>query len=167
MERPRRQSTTRHRPAATALVLVLALAGGGLLPAQVEQEDGDVTRAEAIAIVIQELIVPATRTRPVVAFLGRQPLAPGDAVWPFDQPELRREIAAPTWFAWIDDDPRALFAHDTRFVFIDVATGAVEVIEAEWWPVVNGESRFTSDEEWADLELVVYSELHRAPEGEW
>jgi hypothetical protein len=69
-------------------------------------------------------------------------------------------VAAPSWFAWIDDDPGAFFAHDTRFVLIDVVTGAVTVLASEWWPVVDGTSLWTDDDASRDREVVVYSERH-------
>lgn len=119
-----------------------------------------VTREDAISIIIYRHIVPPKLDKPVVAFLGRTLLHPGDAVWPDDEPTKRREIISPTWFSWIDDNPKAFFAHETRFVFIDAATGHTEVMPSEWWPVLNGESIWMSDMDWADKEIIIYSEIH-------
>lgn len=143
-------------------MLLLVSAAAVALPAAAapQGEPHAVSRQEAADIVVRRLVDPATLDRPVVAWLTREPLSPGAEVWPFDVPEETTTVERPTWFAWIDDHPQAFFAHPTRFVFIDAESGAVEVKQARWWPVLDGESLFMSREERTDLELIVYSELH-------
>lgn len=119
-----------------------------------------VTREDAVSTVVDRLIVPAVRERPAVAFLGRTMLPPGAQVEPFGAPEEQLRLHGYTWFAWIDDDPQAFFAHDGRFVLIDAVSGDVLIEPVEWWPVVDGESIWMDDGSWRDMELIVYSELH-------
>ena len=73
------------------------------------------------------------------------------------------QAAAPSWFGYIDDDATALFAHETRYVVIDVVSGAVTVVPQEWWPTLDGRSVFVDDDDRADRELVVYSDLVTEP----
>ena len=127
---------------------------------RVRYQGQTISRADAISIVIHRYIVPPTREWPVTAFLGRTLLNPGDAVWTDIDSTFRREIASPTWFSWINDDPQAFFSHPTRYLFIDATTGQTEVRPADWWPVLNGTPLWMSDEEWTDEALVIYSEVH-------
>ncbi len=96
-----------------------------------------ITREEAIEIVVEEVIAPATLDHDVMAFLTAEPLAAGDRIAPLGFPRQTETLASPAWFAWIDDEPDAEFAHPTRFVFIDAETGAHRVFEKEWSPVLN------------------------------
>jgi len=104
----------------------------------------DVTREEAIDIV-NGVISPATLDHEARAFLTMTPLAPGAVVAPFDEPTRAKTITAPTWFAYIDDEPDAFFAHKVRYVFIDAASGAVTVVAQQWWPEVDGATPFSRD----------------------
>jgi hypothetical protein len=120
-----------------------------------------VSRTAAIATLLQRHVVPPTLERAVTAYLSRSPLPAGAQVAPWDEPGAAHVVAAPSWFAWIDDEPQAFFAHPTRFVLIDVVTGAVTVLPSEWWPVVDGASLWNDDEAWRDNDVLVYSERHR------
>jgi hypothetical protein len=62
-----------------------------------------------------------------------------------------------SWFFWLDDDPLAQFAHDTRYLIMDANTGKMEIREAEWWPVVNGEVVWGKTEERDSDATVVYA----------
>jgi len=123
-------------------------------------QNNPLTREDATRILLNEIIVPATLNQTLTAFLVKEPLQPGDQVESFMGAPLR-VIAAPAWFAWLNDDPEGFFAHDTRFVFIDVQSGKVDIVKSEWWPVLNGEALFMSEEEMRDLDLIIYSDMHR------
>ena len=119
------------------------------------------TREDAIKKAIFEIIVPPNLDHPVTAFITKLPLQPGDIVKPFlDGKE--KVISRPTWFVWINDNPESFFAHKTRYLFINAESGQHEVSIEEWWPELNGESLFMSDEERLDLNLIIYSDLHRS-----
>lgn len=115
------------------------------------------TRKQAIHKAITEFIVPPTLDHHVTAFITKQPLQPGDIIAPFADGEGKR-ISKPTWFVWINDNPDAWFAHDTRYLFIDAETGEHEIRTEEWWPTLNEESLFMSEEEMTDLDLIIYSD---------
>jgi len=118
------------------------------------------TREEAIGIIINTVIIPATLDHKLVAFLGKEMLRSGDTIWPYFEEERGKTISRPTWFAWLNDDPQAFFEHNTRYVFLDAITGKVDVIVEKWWPVVNNVSLYMSDEEWSDPNLIIYSDIH-------
>ncbi len=117
------------------------------------------TREEAIEIVF-DVIVPPSPDHDVTAFLGMDMLSAGDVIGPFAHEERSRAIAGATWFCWINDNPQAFFQHNTRYVFIDAETGDVEVIVEGWWPELNGDSIFMSDEAWESADTIIYSCIH-------
>lgn len=96
-----------------------------------------ITREEAIVIIIDEIIKPKTLKHNVLSFLVLKPLPKGNTIAPHGYPEKTTTLDVPTWFAWIDDDPHADFAHDTRFVFINAYTGEYQVLNETWGPVLN------------------------------
>jgi len=69
------------------------------------------------------------------------------------------ELTGPTWFAWIDLQPYARYAHDTLFVLIDAVDRTYIVHPEQWWPVLNGASLWTvstdywSGEDWVTATL--------------
>ncbi len=138
------------------LPIVFLLLNCHLLSGQSEP----LTREDATRILLNEIIVPATLNQTLTAYLVKEPLKLGDRVESF-MGAPSRAINASTWFAWLNDNPEGFFAHTTRFVFIDQKTGKVDIVKSEWWPVLNGESLFMSDEERIDLGLIIYSDLHR------
>ena len=127
------------------LAVLIALSSCATLPR--EPQVPAITREEAISIVMEEVISPNSLDHDVLAFLGIEPLKSGDQInTAFEETEAIK-IDTPTWFAWIDDDPAAEFAHTTRYVFVDATNGAVNVLEREWWPLVNDEEIFQTSEE--------------------
>jgi hypothetical protein len=118
------------------------------------------SRQEAVDIVVHTIVMPPTLNHLVTAFLVKKPFKPGDDLWAFTQKEQKMSIKQTSWFAWINDAPQAFFAHDTRFVFLDVTTGEVTVQTKRWWPVHNGTSLFMDDASLTDEELVIYSTVH-------
>ncbi|GEM_PF-3068545 len=119
----------------------------------------ETTREDAVRIILNRIIVPATLDHDVTAFLVKVPLKSGDVIKPFlDGKE--RIITRNTWFAFINDSPQAFYEHPTRFVYIDVLTGKYEVENQKWWPLLNGNDLFTSDAELRDMDLIIYSDVH-------
>jgi hypothetical protein len=117
------------------------------------------SKQEAVKLLVDEIIKPATLNHTLYAFTLDAPLKRGNKVAPW-LPEpvpanvekfpylIYRNIERLEWFFWIDDVPRALYSHDTRFVFIDAKTGAIHLNEERWWPVLNGISLWTSPTEY-------------------
>jgi hypothetical protein len=139
-----------------AAVILAILSGTGLWASPAQH---GITRPDAISIIIDRIIVPPTLDHRATAFLGLVPLKPGDVVQPFRDGAPER-ITKPTWFGWVDDDPQAFFEHPTRYVFIDLASGAVAIESQPWWPVLNGASLWMSEAEWRDTTLLIYSDIH-------
>ena len=119
------------------------------------------TREEAIAKAIHEFIVPPTLDHPVTAYITVSPLQPGDIITPFIDGKENR-ISTLTWFVWINDNPEGFFAHKTRYLFIDADNGNHDLKIEEWWPELNGESLFMSQAERLDMNLIIYSDVHRS-----
>ncbi|MBN2031571.1 hypothetical protein JW824_15170 [bacterium] len=125
-----------------------------------QQETEILTRQEAINLIVNEIVQPFTLDHHVMVFLGTEMIQPGRTIWPYFDEQDSQTITKPTWFAWINDYPDAYFAHDTRYIFIDANTGEYEVRTAQWWPVLDGESLWMTDEEWLDELLVIYSNIN-------
>jgi hypothetical protein len=117
------------------------------------------TRQEAIDIIINQVIVPPTLTHQVTAYLGMETVSPGSTIWPFKNYEKPITVSAPTWFGWVNDVPLAFFQHPTRYVLINALDGSYEVLNKNWWPVLNGESLWMSEEEKENPEVLIYSNL--------
>jgi hypothetical protein len=113
------------------------------------------TKDEAIQILVDEVIHPETLDHIVYAFTFDTALQTGDKIAPWlpdplpgsveTFPNLTyRESQKPEWFFWVDDVPRGQFQHSNRFVFVDAMTGDVELSEEQWWPVFNDVSLWNS-----------------------
>lgn len=99
------------------------------------------TRSEANDIVVNQVINPSPYSATLVAYSYDPPgsadfLTSGDVVGEFESPDLKT-ISEDTWFFWIDYFPSTWFVHPTALVFVSDATGEVEVIDTEWFPVIN------------------------------
>ncbi|MEE9583558.1 MAG: C13 family peptidase [Dehalococcoidales bacterium] len=125
------------------LILILVLLPGG-------SSEEPLTKEQAIAILLDEVIQPQTVDHYLIAFTLDEPLAQGSEVSPFAPSLLPDDVttlpylvpetlASVQWFFWVDDAPFAKFAHSNRFVFIDAASGAVRVQEEAWWPFIDGQ----------------------------
>lgn len=128
-----------------AFAILLALFSCATIPR--EPQASAITRQEAIDIIMEEVIRPNMLDHDVLAFLSVEPLKSGDRVNEAFEETEAIIINTPTWFAWVNDDPAAEFAHTTRYVFVDAMNGAVNVLEREWWPLVNDELIFQTREE--------------------
>ena len=105
-------------------------------------------------IVLDELV----KGEPALVYSKGTLLAPGTEVHHFGPPEIGTLVWTtdnPVWFFWIDDLPPAMFAHPARFVFVEKNTGEYIVFEEEWWPVIDGQSWWSSEiVEYDDSDLV-------------
>lgn len=96
------------------------------------------TREKARNLILSKVIRVDTVTRPVMVFLMENELSPGSVIEPAGFPSLADTLNEKTWFGWIDDEPEAEFAHDTRFIFISSSGGKIKVKPREWYPFLNG-----------------------------
>jgi hypothetical protein len=132
-----------------------------------------IPRQDAVAILKRDVIKPSDQNKNLLAFGLHEPLTPGARlgpylpsplpdhveIAPYMDPSNMREITSPVWFFWLDDEPASEFEHNTRFVFIDCETGNVTMREEKWWPVLDGISLWTDDEDYWDENNWVFSRL--------
>lgn len=100
--------------------------------------DTEITRDDALEILVSDIIQPAAEYRELSAFMLSQPLQDGDIVT--SESGETYTIDGNTWFIFIDDHPMAFFAHDCRYVFINAQTGAHDVVDETWPPDINDHS---------------------------
>jgi hypothetical protein len=112
-------------------------------------------RENAVARLIEEVIEPSSSWEWADAYGLPEPLPKDAEVWPYLSEESV-SISEPTWFFWVDDEPHAMFVHPTRFVFIGAESNQLTVLQAQWWPVVNGESLWANVDERLDDPNNVY-----------
>ena len=116
----------------------------------------DLSKEEAVKKVIEKVVLPSSNRETLRAHFWPHPLRPGDVITVFRPDGERWPIKEPTWFFWIDDLPEALFGHPARFVYVDVATGAITVQRADSWPALNGETLWGFAEEREDPRFIIY-----------
>jgi len=119
------------------------------------------TRDEAIAIILKQVIKPESLDHDVIAFLGREPLGPGDSVSDADDSLRFTGMRGPTWFAWVNDHAMAYFAHPTRYVFVDAYSGKLTVDVREWWPLLNRRPLWVTREEREAGRFIFFSNVSR------
>ena len=110
--------------------------------------DDMLTRDQAIAILIDQVISPIAYEDYYMAFGPQQMLTAGDKVEPEiigsqPYPGSTKNIQEPTWFFWVDTDKWARFSHLVYFVYIDASHpnptvgDGILVSEQGWWPNIN------------------------------
>lgn len=87
-----------------------------------------------------------------LAFLWPFLVTPADHISPYltsrDEHSRSYELTEPCWFFWIDEYSCAKFAHPCQFIFVGIHTDSITIHHEVWWPVLNGESVWTSSEYW-------------------
>lgn len=148
---------------ALPLVLIgLSIVACGRAPAE------ELTLAQAAERVLAEVVRPEGLSRPVLVFAWPTALQPGDVLHPYKKegfgpfPEPTT-IESEAWFFWIDDAPGAQFVHPNRFVLVDRASGEIQVSEEEWWPVLNGEGLWLTEEAYWNPDNWVYGNFEATP----
>ena len=102
----------------------------------------DISLDEAIAI-LMTILEPSASDERISAFMLSEPLRKTDSV----KSEAGDEypLTEATWFAFIDDEPKLMFSHPTRYVFIDGQDGSYDIINEIWPPIVNDYSMWDKD----------------------
>jgi hypothetical protein len=106
------------------------------------------TRAEANAIVIEEVIVPHPLSAELVAYSYNPPGAidrvfQGDIIHPF-VPAFTLEVEEEAWLFWIDLAPNQWFEHPCLIVLLKDADASLQVFESLWFPVVSGKQLYAT-----------------------
>jgi len=91
---------------------------------------------DALQILFDQVIPPSSSSSRVAAYMPSEPLGPGTIVTSEDG--SRYPITDAPWFAFVDDAPRAFFAHPCRYVFIDAVDGELQVVAESWPPEIDG-----------------------------
>jgi len=122
-----------HTSALGLLVALGACADDSKTPAK------EIKTPEAFVQHVIEQIVPtlAGAKVPAMTYVTREPLAATDTI----KPVVGDSAFKPQdryWFAFVDLQPLALFAHPVKFVFTDARTGKTTIEDHEWWPELNG-----------------------------
>ncbi len=129
-----------HRKSFFPYLLILSL---GILALSSACTKG-LTQDEAAKLVIDGVLTASQLDNALIVFSYPDPLESGDVLSAYrpnssNQDAFNIEINNTSWFYWIDDEPGARFEHRNRFVLVDIVSGDIQVIEDNWWPVLNGE----------------------------
>ena len=133
------------------ILIFMMLVGAVFLSGCVDQPTDDdsttplvteITLDEAIAILMSILDPSASDSR-ISAFMLSEPLRTTDSVK--SEAGDSYPLTEATWFAFIDDEPKLLFSHPTRYVFIDGQDGTYEIKNEIWPPLVNDYSMWDKD----------------------
>ena len=136
--------------------------------------DDLLTRDQAIALLIEQVIEPIVYENYYMAFGPQQMLTSGDKVEPEvlggqPYPGSDRDIDGPTWFFWVDTDKWARFSHLVQFVYIDASNlnptigNGIIVEDQGWWPKINGVAYLDEAEDrWVSTDIV-YGEAPTGP----
>ena len=125
-----------------ALLLTACSSSGRSAPLTFEQ---------AAQLVLDEVVHPEELSQPTIVFGLSKPLQPADELHPYEKAGFEPfaehiGIEDETWFFWIDDAPGAMFVHPNRFVLVKRDSGGLTVQEQQWWPVLNGEGLWTTED---------------------
>ncbi len=130
---------------------------------------------DAIEILVSEIIPPAAAYDRISAFMLSEPLQNGDVVSSASGEDYPIDIN--TWFIFIDDAPQALYAHATRYVFMDARNGDYDIVAETWPPDINNFSMWDTQnvgrghliEVWSILDspLSISPVTSTAPSGDY
>jgi hypothetical protein len=160
-----------HRRRKVTLAVCLALTTLTSLQCRIIESGDDgaaVSLEQAVELVVSGVVKPETLDHEVIVFSWPEPLEAGDRMEAYRLPETEqdgqiRTIERETWFFWIEDAPGALFAHRTRFVFVERASGELSVVDDLWWPVLNGDGLWVSSEAYWNEDNWAFSNLEWRP----
>ncbi|XOV70859.1 MAG: right-handed parallel beta-helix repeat-containing protein [Verrucomicrobiota bacterium] len=101
-----------------------------------------ITREQAIDILIENVIAPLPDKEKMIALGLQETLEEEDRLTAFDPSPngtAARPIDSPCWFFMLDHDPGASWAHPVDYVLINCQTGAIEqTLRRLWYPELNG-----------------------------
>ncbi len=113
------------------------------------------TKEESLRLVVNEVV----KEQDYYVYMIDAPLVSGDIVTiPRPEGDYNITITENTWFFFLDSEPFAPFAHPTKFVFVSQATAEYDVYDAEYSPVINGITYWSTLDERLDPNQIVYPE---------
>ena len=130
-----------------SMILVGAVFISGCVQQDSTTDDGtppatEITLDEAITI-LMGILDPSASDDRISAFMLSEPLRTTDSVK--SEAGDSYPLTGATWFAFIDDEPKLLFTHPTRYVLIDGQDGSYEIVNEIWPPIVNDYSMWDID----------------------
>ena len=129
---------------------------------------GSISFEEAAQLVLDEVAQTESIDHEVIVFGWQMPLLLSDELVAFNPPEYAPpsqplQLTDESWFFWVDDAPGARYAHPSRFVTVDRVSSEINVVEEEWWPLLNGAGIFTDGDAYWDEDNWVFSNLDWRP----
>lgn len=134
-------------------------ADGATPPDQEQASASALSYKKARKILIDTVIKPKRLAAgdELIAFGSKRPLKAKSEVTVYRGRGRSFTAKRPTWFFWIDDDPKAQFEHSTRFVYIDAKTRRVKVVKQQWWPLVKGRASWFEPADYWNTKNWAYS----------
>ena len=109
------------------IILAILLTGPGCIAAL-----SNIDREAAWEKVRQEVLLDAPGA--IVVYLAGEPLAGGSEIGSWMESILVPAEFEHAWFFFIDDAPDANWEHPCRYVFVEVETGIIEIINGRTPP---------------------------------
>lgn len=131
-----------------------------------------VTFEQAAEIVLEQIVEPDALDQEIIVFGWPELIESGDSLGAYRPPAAeglpaeRGLSLSPEhgiWFFWIDEEPGARFGHPNRFVIVDGASGEVNEVQEQWWPLLNGEGLWVTSEDYWDEANWIFSNLSWRP----
>jgi hypothetical protein len=113
--------------------------------------DHAVNRAQAMALVTAQVIIPSPHADSLVGFMYHRTLPdstlPAGTVLSDRDSSFVTALATPGYLFWLDDTPDVEWFHPSTFALVGRYTGQVQVFESESWPVIDNHEylHFTMD----------------------
>jgi hypothetical protein len=118
---------------------------------------------KVLSTIVEKIWEKADKRKGLRVHQHIQLLPKGTRVQPAFVPEGKEpsgtECKNPCWLFFIDEDPRAHFAHPVRIVLIDSMTGEQQVISTEWWPLIDGKPIFSTVKERSDPKTIIFDKV--------
>lgn len=95
-----------------------------------------------VARILDAVVASTDRTEADASIYRLAEVGPDDALHPLlgegDAPGAAIDIAGPATLYLVDLAPEAMWAHDAAIVLVPDDGGALQVVDSQWWPVLDG-----------------------------
>jgi len=144
------------------LVVILSMCTQSLAETQLSKEEA---AQKILSSIVEKIWDKADKKKGLRVNQYSQLLPKGTRVQPaFVREGKEKELAVmecknSCWLFFIDEDPRAHFAHPVRIVLLDAVTGEQEVIVTDWWPQIDGKPIFDKIKERSDPKNIIFDKM--------
>jgi len=101
------------------------------------------TQEESINLLLSNIISPGSSDDQISAVMLSKSLEEGEVIT--TEGGDNYTVDNDSWFVFIDDQPNSYYAHPTRYVLINAATGEYIIINESWPPLLNNFSIWDTD----------------------